>query len=148
MSFINVNANDAQEAKPVPAGRYNLTIGSCEHKLSKEKNNPGLSCRINIDGHADAPSILFWSGIPTTPEEVKSFYPGTTFKRFMSAFGQKIDPAGFDPEQLALQLIGATASGIEVLQEMYNDEPQNKINLPKVSEDGAASKGRGSPPKR
>lgn len=148
MSFINVNVNEAQEAKPVQAGRYDLTIGKAEYKLSKESQKPGIACRINIDGHDDAPSIMFWVGIPTTSEEVKSFYPGTTFKRFMTAFGQKIDPAGFDPEALALELVGATAKGIEVVQEMYNDEPQNKINLPKVPDEGTASRGRGAPPKR
>lgn len=147
MTFITVDTTAAQEPKPVAMGRYDLTIASCEEALSKEKQNPMFKCRVNIDGHDDAPSILHTVMIPQTSEDVKGFQ-GLMFKRFMTTFGVKLDPAGIDTEKIAMELIGARATGVEVVQQEYEGNVSNKINLPRLKDEAAASKGRGSPPKR
>lgn len=146
MPFINLNANAAQEPKPVPNAKYDLTISSCESVLSKSEK-PMFKARINIDGHDDAPSILHHVMIPQTLEDVKGFQ-GLMFKRFCTAFGVKLSPDGFDTDKLALELIGARASDIEVRQKEYEGNISNEINLPRLADEAAASKGRGTPPKR
>ncbi len=144
MPFISVNANEAQEPQPVANGRYDLTIASCESVMSKS-DKPMLKARINIDGHDDAPSILHHAMIPQTVEDVKGFQ-GTMFKRFTTSFGVKLPPEGFDSEKVAMELVGARASGIEVRQKEYEGNISNEIVLPRMKDEAAASKGRGTPP--
>ncbi len=147
MSFIPVNMNEASEPQPVVNGRYDLTIANAELKLSKESQLPMFRCRINIDGHDDAPSILHHVMIPQTMEEVKSF-KGTMFKRFASTFGVKIPAEGIDPEKMVLDLIGARATGVEVRQKEFDGNLSNELALDRLKDEASAAKGRGSPPKR
>lgn len=147
MPFINMNINDAQEAKPVPAGRYDLTIAACEVKLTKEHQRPQFRAQISIDGHDDAPNIFEYVAIPSPDDDAKAqSFKALLLKRFCSLFKVTVSDAGFDPEDLALQMVGATAN-CELKQEEYEGNVSNKLVIPRLSEEKGAA-GRGAPPKR
>ena len=141
MPFISYNPNDYQEPKPVANGRYDVTVGSAELTQSKAGNDM-FKLRIEIDGNDEAPPVFENLSIP---------YPGCAqiiglqFNRFMAVFKVKLPDGGFDPDELAVELVGKRAN-VELTQEEYNGNVTNKIKLPKLSSEPTA--GKGSPPKR
>lgn len=152
MPFISMNLDDATEAKPVSAGRYDLVVASCEEALTKNEQKPQFKLIINIEGHDDAPPIFHYVGIPSESDEPdKAKFKALLLRRFLKLFGVKYDPAGFDTEQLAMQLTGARASSVELRQKEYNGNISNEMIVPPLkAEEGPqhAGKGSGKPPKR
>ena len=137
MPFIDYDPNAYQEPKPVPNGRYDLTIAAVEKKVSKN-NNPGFNIRMEIGGHDDAPQVFHWLSIP---------YPGCeqmvglSFNRFLALFKTPVS-GGFDDDALAVELVGKTASA-ELVQEEYQGNISNKLVVPRLSSEGP---GKAKPP--
>lgn len=147
MGFIPVNINTAEEAKPVASGRYDVTIAAAEVKLTKESQKPQFRVQIAIDGHDDAPNVFEYVAIPTPEDDPKAqSFKALLLKRFCRLFNISVSDQGFDPDDLAMQMVGATAS-CELRQEEYEGNLSNKLVIPRLSEEKGAA-GRGSPPKR
>lgn len=151
MSFIPMNLNDVDEAKPVAHGRYDLVIAACEITKTKEKQKDQFRVQMAIEGHDDAPNVFEYVQIPDLDDEQKARdFKALLLRRFLTLFGVKIDPAGFDPEPLAMELVGARCNA-ELKQEEYNGNISNKLVVPRLKAEespGASNVGRGSPPKR
>lgn len=152
MPFIPMNLNDAVEAKPVPHGKYDVVIAACEITKTKEKQKDQFRVQLAIEGHDDAPNVFEYVQIPDLEDEAKSRdFKALLLRRFLTLFGVKIDPAGFDPEPLAMELVGARAN-VELKQEEYpvgSGTMNNKLVVPRLKAEespGSASAGRGSPP--
>lgn len=143
---IPVNLDEVKESRPVPTGKYGLTIASVEDTKSKA-GAPMLVVSIGIDGHADAPNVTHYM---TTPQEggdpKKEGYKALMIARFLDAFKIPHDSSGFDTDDFP----GATATCSLLLSEPSEDgRVFNRLDLPQLREE--PSKGganRASPPKR
>ena len=146
MPFIPMNLDDAQEAKPVAQGRYDVVIDSCEEvPTKKDPSKTQFKLLIKIDGHDDSPPIFHYQGIPTEND-----FKALLLRRFLKLFNVKYDPAGFDTEALAMELVGARANA-EVRQKEWEGTISNELVVPPLKgEEGPqhAGKGAGKPPKR
>lgn len=126
--FIGINLGNTQEPKPVPSGRYRLTIA--EAKFRTEKNDIQVS--IGIDDHLDAPNISHFISLPKKDDDVqKVHFKQLMLKRFLAQFNIPYDEAtGFNTEDLA----GAQAEAQLTLTEP--DEKNaiyNRLQLDKLS---------------
>ncbi len=159
MPVIPVNLNDISEPKPVPNGKYDLTIANAEVGESRN-NKPQIRVSIGIDGHDDAPNVGHFISLPMAGDDSsKTEFKGRLLKRFLVLFKQKVPGAeGFDPEALAMAMIGAKATA-ELTQELErdsdgNDKPDgnvyNRLMVPKLKDEGKTATGGGvpKPPKR
>lgn len=148
MAKIAINLNDVAESKPVPAGRYGLTIASAE-AMKSQKGADMLKVSIGIDGHDTAPNISHFISFPSGDDDAgKANFKALMCKRFLVAFGIPGDAEGFDTDDFP----GSTAD-LELGLSEPNDtgDVYNRLVLPKLKDEGAnvpSTKGRASPPKR
>ena len=150
MPFINVNLSEIQEAKPVPNGKYDLVIVSCEETLTKEKQRPQFKIGIAIEGHDDAPPVNHYQGIPDPADEPNTFaFKALLMKRLLTLFGIAVSKDGFDTSSLALELIGARAKG-ELRLGKPNDSGvvYNELVLPRLKDEATTNSGAQRPPQR
>ena len=106
MPFININLDDAQESKPVPLGRYDVVIDSCEEvPTKKDPSKTQFKMVLKIEGHDDAAPIFHYLGIPTEKD-----FKLLLFKRFLKAFKVGYSPEGFDPETLNARVSWSVAA--------------------------------------
>lgn len=147
MPFIPINLNEIPESRPVPNGKYDLTITAAEYEMSKSKGKPQYRCSIGVDGHDNAPNVTHWVSIPAEDDEPKSAqFKGLLLHRFLELFSIQVDPKGFDTEKLVMELIGAKASGELVIDETGE---YNRLVVPKLkAEPVAGGRGAPKPPKR
>lgn len=150
MPFIPLNLDDAKEAKPVPAGKYDLVITTCEETTTKTAGKPQFKMAIQIEGHDDAPPVFHYQGIPSEQDEPQAMsFKMLLLKRFLKLFKVAYGSEGFDTEKLAMELIGARANAELQLGEPYNGNVSNVLVVPRLKdEEGPQHAGRGSPPKR
>lgn len=147
MPFIPLNLDDAKEAKPVPAGKYDLVITSCEETLTKEKQKPQFKMALQIEGHDDAPLVFHYQGIPSESDETQAMqFKMLLLKRFLKLFKIPYGADGFDTEKLAMEMVGARANAELQLGEPYNGNVSNVLVVPKLKDEETA--GRGKPPSR
>lgn len=142
MTFIPVNFDEAVEPKPVPKGRYDLQITECNVVKTGEKSkNPGrdqYKASIAILGHENAPNITQFISLPHEDDERSSAnFKALLLKRFLVAFGVRFDSNGIDVEGTAMEMVGCTASNIEVdLSEPDdNGNVYNRIIVPKLRDE-------------
>lgn len=144
MPLVNVNLNDSTivESRPVPVGRYDLVILSIESANSKA-GKPQLIAQIGIEGHESAPNIRHYMSLPAAGDEPKSSqYKSLLLKRFAAAFKVPFSDNGFDTDDW----IGARASlAVGLDQPEGSSESYNRLELPKLSEEGIGG-GRKAPP--
>lgn len=150
MSFIPINLDDVEESKPVPAGKYDLVIISCEETLTRERQKPQFKMAIQIEGHDDAPPVYHYQGIPSDQDEPQAMqFKMLLLKRFLKLFSIPYNTNGFDTNELATGMLGARANAELQLGEPYNGNVSNVLIVPRLkSEESPANVGRGSPPKR
>jgi hypothetical protein len=147
MPFIPLNLDDAKEARPVPAGRYDLVITSCEETLTKEKQKPQFKMALQIEGHDDAPPVYHYQGIPSESDETQAQqFKMLLLKRFLKLFKVPYSADGFDTDKLAMELVGARANVELQLGEPYNGNVSNVLVVPKLKDEEGP--GRGKPPAR
>lgn len=98
--FINMpGLGDVREPKPVPAGRYDLTIATAEFVDAKSPEKaPNVKVSIGIDGHLDAPNLTHFISLPKQGEEAsKTHFKLLMIKRFLHQFGIPYDQSrGFE----------------------------------------------------
>lgn len=140
MPFIPVNVNDAAEAKPVPAGKYDLTILSCDEVLTREKQKPQYKIALQINGHDDAPPLNHFVGLPADGDEPRAMeFKVLLLKRFLTMFGLKVGNDGFDTTALAMEMVGATARGEVGLSEPDDaGTVYNRLVVPKLKDEGTS----------
>lgn len=156
MSLIPLNLDDIQEQHPVPIGKYDLTITSCEEAQSK-KGKAQLVLSIAIDGHDDAADIRHFISLPAegdTPEAMK--FKALLLKRFCAAFKVPLKGSGIDTTVLAMQLTGAKAKAEVTLDKEKdadgNEKPDgrvyNRVTVPYLKDEGIVTANVPKPPKR
>lgn len=154
MTFIPLNLNDAVEQRPVPTGRYDLTIASCEEGITREKKTPQFVVQLSIDGEDKAPFINHYIGIPTPGEDAKKMeFKMLLLKRFCAQFGLKISADGFDTTQMAMEMVGAHCSKAEVTLAEPDEKGNvyNRLVTPRLKDEGNSGQAAGrvapKPPK-
>ena len=143
--FIPLNLNEVEESKPVPNGRYGLTILDAEETVTKEAKKPQFKIAIAVDGHDKAPNVNHYVGIPGDGDEAKAAqFKALLLKRFLTLFKIPIDPKGFDTAALAMQMRGAKATAELQLDETGD---YNRLVVPRIA---GEPQGRvaAAPPKR
>lgn len=161
MAFIPVNLNEAKEPKPVPMGKYDLTILGCEVGLTRVKKTPQFIVQIGVDGHDDAPPLNHYMNIHTETDEPKAAeFKSVVIKRFLTLFGMKTKDEGYDPEALAMEMQGRKARAdltIDTEKDAEGNEKVdgrtfNRLQVPRLKDEGnsgmAASASAPKPPKR
>lgn len=155
MPFIPVNLNDAREPKPVPIGRYDLTILNCEEAKSKN-NKDQYVVTIAIDGHDDAPPLKHYISLPMETDEAASMqYKVLLLKRFTTLFKVQVADGGFDTAVLAGELVNARANaelGLDTEKDADGKDKAdartfNRLQVPRLKDEAASSKSAPKPPK-
>ena len=140
---IPVDLGGVVEAKPVPAGKYDLTIASVDEGKT-QKGFPQLKASVGIDGHDDAPNVTHFVSLPS-PGDEKAQAKALFLKRFLEAFKIPHEGMGFDTDDFP----GAKATLELTLSEPdENGNVYNRIMLPKLVEAGAGGRKAPPPPKR
>lgn len=143
---IPTNLSEVKESRPVPNGKYGLTIASCEDGKS-QKGLPQLKVSIGIDGHDDAPNLTHYVSLPSAGDDPQKNQFKTLFlARFLQLFEIPSTGTDFDTDDFP----GATATAELTLSEPDdNGNVYNRLVLPKLKEAGVQT-GRVSPapPKR
>ena len=133
---IPINLSDLKEAKPVPNGRYGLTVASVEEGES-QGGFPQLKASIAIDGHDDAPNLTHFISLPS-PGDAKSQAKAIFLARFLNAFNIPVEDDGlaFDTDDFP----GATADNLELSLSKPDDNGNvyNRIMLPKLPDEEGA----------
>lgn len=146
MPFIPVNLNNAQEAKAVAAGRYDVTISSAEEKASKA-GKPMIRTVLEVDGDHNAQPIFHYIMLPEPGQDKEELDRNMIgLRRFMKAFKIPINPEGIDTDLLVMEMPGHSAN-LELKVEEYEGTVSNKLVIPRIKDDDTSMAGRGSPPK-
>src|SRR5260221_13670152 len=131
--FINMDLGGVKEAKPVPAGRYDLTIASAEEHTSKDSGGKSVKISIGIDGHDDSPNIMHFMALPKAGDDpTKANFKTLMIKRFLKQFGVIYNEnEGFNVEDLP----GCTAKAQVTLSEPDdNGNVYNRIQLDRLKD--------------
>jgi hypothetical protein len=138
MTFISMNLDEVQEAKPAPIGRYLLRIDGTEVRetgpASKSPGQPMLKVIINVLDVPDAQAITHFITFPTpTDDQDNAKFKMLNLKRFLQAFNIRVPKEGVDLEQLSVDCLGAEASCDLTLSEPDdNGNVYNRLRLPRL----------------
>ena len=140
---LAIDLNDVHEAKPVPNGRYSLTIATAEETVS-QKGAPQIKCYLGIDGHDDAPNVSHYISLPSPNDDAdKAKYKALFLKRFLQLFKIPHTSEGFEIEDF----FGATADAELTLSEPDDSgNVYNRLQLPRLADSDAGSKSTPKPP--
>ena len=86
------NWDDIKEDQPAAPGWYSVIISDAELKLSKEKRNPMISGKLEIQGGPEGVAPVFFNVMLPYPECHKFILQN--LKRFMQAFEIEALPGG------------------------------------------------------
>lgn len=138
MTFIPANFDDALEAQPAPAGRYDLQILKSEVVLTGERSqNPGMpqfKVTIGFETEDNVPNILQFISLPNELDDPSSAqYKVLLLKRFLESFRVPYDSRGIDTERMAMDMIGARASlEVTITEPDDNGNVYNRIQVPRL----------------
>lgn len=147
MGILNINLNEVEEAKPAPAGKYELQITGCTIAETSEKSkHPGTPMyKVNLqftDLELNAPGFIHYIVLPT--EEDEGNFAALNLRRFLEAFNIPFNSQGIDIESLAMEMSGHTANiDVQLTEPNENGDVYNRIRLPKLS----SRRGTGRPPR-
>jgi len=158
MALIPVDLDAIKEMRPVPIGKYPLTIVSCEEVDSK-KGKPQFDVSISIDGHDDSPNIRHFISLPAEGDEAKAFsFKLLLLQRFCTMFGKPLNGSSLDTTQLAMSLAGQHTTGEVTLDKETDADGKekpggrtfNRLVVPQLSTGTQQGQGRVAPqpPKR
>lgn len=144
MPFVEQAVGDAQEEQPVPEGRYDLLVDSCEEAVNETTRRTSYRCFIKIQNPPEdiknAASIFFnLSMVMSDDSEKARNFMLLQQRRFFEAFSIPYEANGFDPDDIP----GATAGNIHVTVGEYDKRAKNELNLPPVPEETAEKKAGG-----
>lgn len=151
MTYIPVNFDDAVEAKPAAAGRYNLQITQCEivktGEKSKRPGSPQYKVSIGFMDEENTPNITQFISLPHEEDEKKSSdYKVLLLKRFLELFKVPYDRNGIDTEKLAMEMVGCSAfAEVQLSDPDDNGNVYNRLVVPRLSNE-AQQQGRQAPP--
>jgi hypothetical protein len=150
MPFIPMNLEAVKESAPVPSGKYDVIIATCEETKTKAEGRPQFKMSLAIQGHENAPNCTHYQSIPSemdAPDKVQ--FKMLLLKRMMALFQIPINPKGFDTSELAMQFVGKTAT-VELGLSEPDDSGNvyNRLVVPRMKAEGEQTKGKFSPPKR
>lgn len=129
MSFVDINFDDAQEAKPASAGMYTLQITSAKEGQtgpnSKVPGSPQLIFSLGFVDEPNVPNITQFISLPNSEDDKKSAdFKALLLKRFLVHFGIPFDRSGIDTERLCMEAIGCSAQ-----TEVKRTEPDDSGNV-------------------
>ena len=146
MSYVPLDLGSVQESKPVPAGRYDLVIATAEEARTKEGGRPQIKVSIGVVGHDGAPNVSHYISLPAPGDDPnKASFKALLLKRFLTLFSIPHDAQGFDLDDF----VGASASGELTLSEPDdNGNVYNRLQVPRIRDEGGDNAARRAPPKR
>lgn len=148
MTFIPVNLDEAQEAKPAPEGRYELQITACKEAKtgpnSKRPGSPQFLVSLGFVDQPNTPNITHFVSLPNEDDEPSAMnFKMLLLRRFLTLFNVPYDTAGIDTEKMAMDMVGATAQVDVTLSEPNdNGDVFNGIKVPKLREEAGQGAGR------
>ena len=131
--FIGMSFEGVSEPKPVPAGRYDVTLADAKHVA--EKSYIRVSAGIDIE--PTAPNITIFVSLPKPDDdEGKVMFKKLLLKRFLTQFKIPTNGDGFNLEDIA----GSTAN-VQVNMKEPDDKGvvYNEIQLDKLSNEDNTS---------
>jgi hypothetical protein len=144
MPFIPVNLDETVEQKPAPKGKYELMISGCKiqetGESSKHPGAPMLKVTLGFtDLSINAPVITHYITLPYEGDENTNFKL-LMLKRFLVAFQIPYSTDGIDPEQLAVEMSGHTAT-LDVGLSEPNDDGNifNRLVIPRLRDEQATA---------
>ncbi len=129
--FIGMNLGDIQEAKPVPAGRYDLVISTAEFNAAKGDKGANIKVSLGVEGHDTSPNVTHFISIPKPDDDPqKAHFKQLMLKRFLTQFEVPYDTTtGFNVEDMP----GCRASAMLTLSEPdENNNIYNRLQLEKL----------------
>lgn len=139
MTFIPANFDEAQEAKPAPAGRYNLQIIKMEEKQTgPNSKRPGSPMLVATIGFPDTPNVPNVTQFVTLPGEFDDnpAYKTLLLKRFLEAFRIPYDRDGIDTDKICMEAVGCTANlEVSLSEPDANGNVYNRINIPRLRDE-------------
>lgn len=138
MSFININFDDAQEASPAPAGRYNLQITDAKEVQtgpnSRRPGSPQLRFSIGFPDEPNTPNITEFRSLPNEDDDAQSAnFKALLLKRFLTHFNIPFDSTGIDTERVCMEAVGCTATTEVTLTEPdASGNVYNRMVIPRL----------------
>jgi hypothetical protein len=142
MPFIPVNLDETVEQKPVAKGNYELMItGSKLTETGENSKHPGAPMfKVTLgftDPEISAPVISHYVTLPYEGDENANFKL-LMLKRFLVAFKIPYSSEGIDPEALATEMIGCTATlPVGLSEPNDNGDIYNNIQIPRIRDEAA-----------
>lgn len=140
MTFIPVNLDETVEQKPVVKGKYELMItGSKLTETGENSKHPGAPMfKVTLgftDPDIQAPVINHFITLPYEGDDNANFKL-LMLKRFLVAFNIPYSNEGIDPEALAVEMVGHTAT-LDVGQSEPNENGDiyNNIQIPRIRDE-------------
>lgn len=155
MPVIPVDLDALKEMKPVPHGKYSLTISTCEEVLSKN-GKPQYDVSISIDGHEDAPNMRHFVSLPAEGDEMKALqFKALLLKRFCTLFKLPLTGGSIDTTAIAMALPGKKVIAEVTLDKELNPDGSekpggrtfNRLVVPVLDNAPAGSRTAPPPPK-
>lgn len=152
---IPINLNDYHEPTTAPIGKYELIIASAEEVETKQAKKPQFRISLGFVGHPEYQNLTNYVGIPGEKDEPNAMaFKALLMKRFLALFKIPVPTNGIDTEQLAMQMIGATATAEVAIEnekdESGNDKPDgrqfNRLLVPRLREEAIVGGHRAPPP--
>jgi hypothetical protein len=142
MTFVPVNFDEAQEAKPAPAGQYTLQITAAEEATtgpnSQHPGSPQLKITLGFPENPNTPNVMQYMSLPNEHDDAsKANYKALLLKRFLVHFKIPFDPNGLDLEKVCMEMVGATARTEVTLSEPNESgDVYNRLKIPKIRGEG------------
>jgi len=143
MTHIPVNlGDDIKEAKPAPAGAYDLLITEVTEGNSKA-GNPQIVVSLGFEGMADTPNLRHFISLPAKGDDPdKAKFKSLLLKRFLVLFNIPHDANGFDVEAFN----GARAKAeVSLTEPDDSGNVYNRLQVPKFKDEPASKAAK--PPK-
>lgn len=136
---LGMNVDDVQEAKPVQAAAYDLTIVSAKAQFNTDENGQKaltkIQCQIEFDGLPNAATMFHTISLPLPDDEPKKKnFKAVLIKKFYKLFNVPISGSGINTSDL----VGAKARQAYVELSQYDKGDgspvvdSNRINLNSV----------------
>ena len=131
MSFIELKGiDDIQEQKAAPEALYDLCITSA--KMKEKDGKHSIALVLEIEGEPDYANVFHYVSLPgENDDEDKAKIKLLFAKRFFHQFGISLDN-GVELEQL----VGNRATGCRLVQEEFEKNVTNKLQVNRLPIEG------------
>lgn len=138
MTFIPVNFDEAVEPQAASGGRYQLQITACQVAKtgpnSKRPDSPQFRVTIGFPENPEFQNFSHFISLPHEDDEPGSVnFKVLLLKRFCALFNIPLEGNGIDVEQLAMEMVGATANAeVGISEPNDNGDVFNNLKVPKL----------------